>query len=416
MKGAFFWLSAFFVVYCARPEDWIPGLHYLPLAKISGLFAFVGLVMSLGGGRASIRSLPREAYYLGALICFLFVSALVSPVWRGGAFSHTLDFSKVLVAWALTVLVVTTLARLRRIIFIQAVSVAVISVVSIAKGHSHPRLDGVLGGIYSNPNDLAFAIVLSLPFCLAFLVRTDSFLKKVGWAIGMLGMAAALFLTASRAGFITLLATGAVCLWHIAIKGKRMYLLVAVGVIGVATMIVGGGRVKDRFFAISGQGLQTQTENQAYGSYAQRRFLILKSLEAIRHYPLFGVGVHNFANYSGAWVEVHAGYLQIAAEGGIPALILYLLFFQRGFSNLKRVRRMRWLDAETKLLAGALHSSLVGFVVGALFAPEAYQYFPYFAVAYTSALLSLGSAQKPGESTVAPPGSSQNSRWNRRRL
>ena len=24
LAGAFFWLSAFYVVYCARPEDWIP--------------------------------------------------------------------------------------------------------------------------------------------------------------------------------------------------------------------------------------------------------------------------------------------------------------------------------------------------------------------------------------------------------
>jgi len=26
LPGAFFWLCAFYVVYCARPEDWIPGL------------------------------------------------------------------------------------------------------------------------------------------------------------------------------------------------------------------------------------------------------------------------------------------------------------------------------------------------------------------------------------------------------
>jgi hypothetical protein len=44
------------------------------------------------------------------------------------------------------------------------------------------------------------------------------------------------------------------------------------------------------------------------------------------------------------------------------------------------------LDPEIKLFAGALHSSLVGFVVGALFSPEAYQFFPFFAVAYCSAL------------------------------
>jgi len=412
MKGAYFWLSVFFIVYCARPEDWVPGLHFFPLAKISGLFALVGLLMSLGGGN-SLRNLPREAFYLFSLITLLLVSALLSPVWKGGAFSHTLDFSKVLVAWTLTCLVVTTLARLRRIIFIQAVSVAVISLVSIAKGHSHPRLDGVLGGIYSNPNDLAFAIVLSLPFCLAFLVRTGSFLRKAAWAVGMLGMAVALFLTASRAGFITLVLTGAVCLWHIAIKGRRMYLLVAVGAIGLALIIIGGGRVKDRFLAISGEGLQTQTENRAYGSYEQRRFLIFKSLEAVKRYPLFGVGVHNFANYSGTWAEVHVAYLQIAVEGGIPVLILYLLFFRRGFWNLKRVRRMKWIDAETKLLAGALHGSLVGFAVGALFAPEAYQYFPYFAVAYTAALLRISEQQKPVENSRARAVSSRNLSWNR---
>jgi hypothetical protein len=86
---------------------------------------------------------------------------------------------------------------------------------------------------------------------------------------------------------------------------------------------------------------------------------------------------------------VHVTYLQIAVEGGIPVLILYLMFFGRGFSNLGRLRRLGNLDPEVKLFAGALHSSLIGFLVGALFAPEAYQYFPYFAVAYTAVLLKI---------------------------
>src|SRR4029077_8530926 len=56
-------------------------------------------------------------------------------------------------------------------------------------------------------------------------------------------------------------------------------------------------------------------------------------------------------------------------------------------SNLRKLRRVRDLDAPTTLVVGALHSSMIGFVVGALFAPVAYQFFPYFSVAYTSALL-----------------------------
>jgi hypothetical protein len=81
--------------------------------------------------------------------------------------------------------------------------------------------------------------------------------------------------------------------------------------------------------------------------------------------------------------------LQIAVEGGIPVLVLYLLFFFRGFANLRALGAFKNLDRETVLFFGALKSSLIGFVVGACFAPEAYQFYPYFAVCYTSVLLAM---------------------------
>lgn len=87
LEGAFFWLSAFYVVYCARPEDWIPWIKFIPLAKISGIFALLGLLMSAGRAKRGFRDLPREASYFFAMICLLFVSAFLSPVWKGGAFS-----------------------------------------------------------------------------------------------------------------------------------------------------------------------------------------------------------------------------------------------------------------------------------------------------------------------------------------
>src|SRR5262249_58909223 len=103
-------------------------------------------------------------------------------------------------------------------IFIQSISVVVVASVSIAKGHSAPRLEGVLGGIYSNPNDLAFAIVLSLPFVLMFLLQARGLLRKLAWTFALLAAAVALFLTGSRAGFIELILAGSVCLWHFGVK------------------------------------------------------------------------------------------------------------------------------------------------------------------------------------------------------
>ena len=53
------------------------------------------------------------------------------------------------------------------------------------------------------------------------------------------------------------------------------------------------------------------------------------------------------------------------------------MFFWRDFQNMFALHRMTDLDPEIKLFAGALTSSQVGFIMGALFAPEAYQFFPY---------------------------------------
>jgi O-antigen ligase len=399
LKSAFFWLSAFYFVYCARPEDWIPGLKYIPLAKISGIFAIAGL-LSAGRSKRSLKNLPREASYLFAIICLLLIAAPLSPVWKGGALFKAMDFAKVLVVWVLTYVVITSFERLKRIIFIQSASVAVIAVVSLLKGRNHIRLEGVIGGIYSNPNDLAFAIVLSLPFCIAFLLTTKKVPNKVAWLGGMLAMCIALFLTASRGGFVTLVFTSMAILWHFGIKGKRPQLIAAAALLVLVIGVTAGGRLKDRFFAISAENVNDNLEQGAHGSFEQRTQLMEESLKAVTHYPL-GIGMGNFPNYSGTWREVHVSYLQIAAEGGIASLIFYILFFRRGFTNLKQLRKKADPDKETQLFVGALHSSLVGFLVGSLFAPEAYQYFPYFAVAYTSVLLAISNEKEQGAAIPA---------------
>jgi hypothetical protein len=399
-RMAFFWLSAFFVIYCARPEDWIPGLKLLPLAKVTAILAMWGLFTSLGRTKRTFKDLPKEAKLLLIMIGLLYVGALFSPVWRGGAITRTIDFSKIYIAWVLVFLLVTSYDRLRRIIFIQIISVVSVCAAALIKGHSTPRLNGVLGGIYANPNDLAFAIVLSIPFVLAFMITARNTVIKVLWLCAMLVMMVAIFMTASRGGFIDLVISGGVTLYYFGIKGKRYYLIVATALVGVAVMASAGGKLYDRFAALSGD---STTDQGAYGSYQERKYLMVRALEAIEHYPVFGIGTRNFPTYSGVWRDVHMTYLQICAEGGIAVMILYLMFFWRAFKNLKTLRHMKNLDPDIVLFIGALQSSLVGFVVGACFAPEAYQYFPYFAVAFTAALLQTIKENEQAPGSAPPP-------------
>jgi hypothetical protein len=411
LRGAFFWLGAFYFFYCARPGDSISILSDIPVAKITTVFALLSLVLAAGKTSRRFNELPTEARYLLAIIAIFFVSSVFSPVWRGGAFLNTTGFAKVYIAWVLTFLLVTTLKRLRRIIFIQSVSVIAICLIAIVRGHSVPRLNGVMGGFYSNPNDMAFAIVLSLPFCLAFLLTAQGTMRKLAWCAGMLIMAAALVLTASRAGFIDLVVAGSVCLWRFGIRGKRLYLIGATFVLGVVLLLLAGRSLMQRFSAISGESLSSQEKETAYDSYEERKELMRRATDAIIHHPLLGVGLENFVIYSGLWKEVHASYLQIAADGGVPILILYLMFFSRGFANLRELRKAGKLDPDTELFMGALKGSLVGFVVGACFAPEAYQFFPYFTVCYTSVFVAIAKERERAAAEATRPEA-----WPRRRF
>src|SRR5262245_19129983 len=107
LSAAFFWLTVFCFLYCARPEDVIAPLRGLPLAKLSAALAVFSIFLSSGKLPRPLKDLPREAWYLFALIFLLLVSALLSPIWRGGAFGVVLDFSKVCIAWVLIFLSVT---------------------------------------------------------------------------------------------------------------------------------------------------------------------------------------------------------------------------------------------------------------------------------------------------------------------
>jgi hypothetical protein len=400
-KKPFFWLTGFFIVYCTRFEDFIPGMQYVPMAKITAIMAMWGLFNALGKTKRTVKDLPKMANLLLYMIILLYISAVLSPIWKGGALKRTIDFSKIYVVWVLVFLLITTFARLKRIIFIQAFSVVMICIAAIIKGYNVPRLDQVLGGFYSNPNDLAFAVVLSLPYALAFFVMAKKGVVKAFWVFGMLIMLTVIFLTASRAGFIDLVCSYSIALYYIAIRGKRMYIVFVSILVGVLIMSTVGGKLYDRFTALSGD---SGTENSAYGSYEARKFLMEKSIEGIEHYPILGLGVRNFETYSTIWHEVHMTYLQICVEGGIPVLILYLMFFWRDFQNMFALHAMKDLDPDVRVFAGALTGSQVGFVVGALFAPEAYQFFPYFAAAFTATLLhTIREQQKDGDGATPPP-------------
>jgi hypothetical protein len=394
LGAAYFWLLLFFVVYCARPEDWVPGLSVVPLARIAGVFCGLSFLASVPQLR---RHLPRETIYLALLVFQLWLTVPMSPVWRGGAFYATLDFSKVLLIVLVMGVAVTSIARLRRLIFVQTASVVAIAAVTVLrKGLVMGRLVGAVHGIYENSNELALILVLTLPFCIAFLLRTPSLWRKAVWATAAMLLVYGTMLTGSRAGLLALLVGGGVCLREFGIRGRRVGLVLGAGGVAMVLMVFASDTVMDRFHAMFNDEPTTEAGKAAYGSAVQRQALIWKALAVTAEHPLFGVGPGNFNSISGTWHDQHNTYTQMSSEGGVPAFILYMLLLWCALANLRKTNQLAPPDSEEALFAMALRGSLYGFMVGTFFADSAYHFFPYFLVGYTSALVAIAEA-KNGE-------------------
>lgn len=407
-------LVGFSFLYFARPEDFIPGLGYIPVEKILGGIAILALVFGVN----SQRHLKRWPTELKLLIALFFWQCLTVPFawWKGGSFAWVYSkCSKAVITAFLVIVAVQTIRQLKQLMFIQASSVAAMTLISVAV-YRGGRMGGVLGGVFDNPNDLAMNIALNWPLCLMFLMLTKNPFKKLLWTVGMLVMALGLMLTYSRSGFLAMTVATLVSLWEFGIRGKRYYLIAAAAFCGIALMIFAPQNYVGRLRSIVSDDVQVFGD----AKFAREDLLKQSLVISITH-PLLGIGPGNFQGYTQSWHVTHNTYTELSAESGIPSLALFIAVLVMAFRNLKRSRASALCEKseEIRLYTGGLWAGLASYLTGAMFASTAYELFPYFMIAYTVVLyrltcvdpdMSLQSEAEPAERSL-----SSGSRWARRR-
>ncbi len=217
-------LVLFSLIYYLRPEDFIPGLDAIPIGKISGGIALLALIF---GVPARLRH--KLTVELKVLILLLGQMMLCIPFafWRSGSFDTVINkFSKGVIVAVLIYLVTTSVAELRKLLLIQAGSIALITVASVLVHRTEVgRLMGIQKGILENPNDLAINIAINFPLCVAFMLAAKGGAQKVLWCIGLVFMSYGVVATYSRSGLLAMAVTVAICLWEFGIKGRRMILV-----------------------------------------------------------------------------------------------------------------------------------------------------------------------------------------------
>src|SRR5271167_2468119 len=126
-------LVTFSALYYYRPEDFIPFLNHIPMARIAGVIGAVALIFGMmGGGRAKVPPAVKILWLL------LLQMALCVPfaIWRGGAFSTVFErFDKGVIVAMLISMAVATLPELRKLLWIQVSAIALVTSASILLHH-----------------------------------------------------------------------------------------------------------------------------------------------------------------------------------------------------------------------------------------------------------------------------------------
>jgi O-antigen ligase len=188
----------------------------------------------------------------------------------------------------------------------------------------------------------------------------------------------------------------AICVWEYGIKGKRRHVVL----VTIVALVVGFGiaissahyraRVESIFMGnIEGSGDK--------GSLEARKDLLKKSVMVALTHPVFGVGPGCFLLVDQGWHVAHNAYTELAAESGIPALVLFLMAMGAAFKNISQLRKSKQYrdDPEFTLFTQALWAGLVGYMVGSMFASTEYNLYPYFVIGYTCAMVRITGQQRP---------------------
>ena len=383
-------LFLFTFVLFYRPYEYFP----LP-TNLAFWFAVATLVIFIPSQLAAEGTLtarPREVN----LVLLLVVAGLLSiPFAKGSPGEAWATFSDIFIRAVLIFVVIVnavrTERRLRCMLLLSVGSAVALGAAALydfrvgrltVEGY---RVEGSLGGIFENPNDMALHLVTMTPVALALAFGSRGLWRKALYGAAALLMVAGTVVTYSRGGFLALAASTLVLAWTLG-RRHRFAVVTAACVLTLGLLVLAPGGYGARIFSIYDRRLD------AYGSADARQALLLRSVLVALRNPLFGVGMGNFAYVSFRNQVTHNAYTQVAAEMGAAAFAVYVLYVVTPLRRLRAVVRETFdarRDSHFYYLAAGLSASLVGYMVASFFASVAYYWNVYYLVGYAVCLRRL---------------------------
>jgi O-antigen ligase len=373
-------LTLWTFVLFGRPQDFFPALAPLRPALVLGVLSAGALFLQGGGTRiAELLRIRETKHYL--LFYLVLIAGIPLSYYRGHSFKFLLlTYLSNMLFYFMVLFQVDSLKKVKQLFF--TISLSVLFYASLSLVHGQFLKGRFFAGTMYDSNDLAFFLVSLFPLAFPFAVEARGGVKKL-LAFGMIGVAmGTMLLTGSRGGLVGLASLLLVVLFgkkgNSLFKRSHKTLLVLVA---VAAVLVQASRINIERFASLGQ------LSQDYNITAEEGRLTIwkRGLELAVRNPVFGVGADCFPQAIGEmreqqggspkWQVAHNAYLQVLAEAGVPAFILFLSVIIATFRNFSQVQTAvaaTSVGRELNGIAGALSLGFIACLTTAFFLSQAY--------------------------------------------
>ena len=396
---AFWGLVVFLFIVYANPGNWVDGLEDIGFAKIAAGFSLAALAGSwlLYNRRLTIGGV--QGWMLLLLFALVGFSATWS-YWPKFTFDTFTDGLKYLAIFFILANVVDSESRLATTVRVLALASCIPAFGAIwSHAHGEHLVEGDRAGwigIFGNPNDLAYHLVVGVAMLLAAANAAQTRGRKFMWWALLLPTFYAILLTQSRGG---MLAACVVALFWALRSVKRAPVILGAACIAAAVVFVSPNNPWTR---------RTQ-EASAYGEDMSAKGRIdawRTGLNIAKERPFTGVGAGAFMI---AWPEFapgdagdvrtqHNTFIQLLSELGIPALFLFVGALVAAVLGMRRASKLK---SSLQPWARGIQCGLVGFVICSIWGGIAWTWPVYLllALAFAARRISYAPEFAPARAT-----------------
>ena len=378
-------LFLFTIILYARPAEFYPSPFTNYLALTVGLVALALFAATQIVLEGTLTARPPEVHLvlLFVLTALLSIPLAIDPAIAWGEFSGT--YIRGVLIFVVIVNVVRTEARLNALLLVAVTTALVLSIIAIndyrlglltIEGY---RAAGHGTGLFGNTNDMALHLVTMLPISVALFFRSRMLLGKVVHAACAAIMISGILLSFSRGAFLGMLVVFVFFAFRL-VRRSKLGMVLLVITAATAIILLAPSGYGTRLLSIFIPGLDPG------GSADSRRGELIRSAYVALRHPLLGVGMGNYQPLmSLKGLVTHNSYTQVAAEMGMTALVIYLMFIVAPFRKLSAITRETFgtrKDSRFYYLALGLQASLLAFMVSSFFLSVAYSWNLYYLVGY----------------------------------